>query len=102
MSRYTSFLAGAVSVAAVVGVLALSGVFDDGGANANQSTSASTSTTPPPTTTVAATTSNGGAVDVQNIYSRVSPGVVFATLARIKLSDSELNRSPASCAASWL
>src|SRR3954454_10816721 len=77
MSRYTSFLAGAVSVAAVVGVLALSGVFDDGGANANQSTSASSSTTPPPTTTVAATTSNGGAVDVQSIYSRVSPGVVF-------------------------
>jgi S1-C subfamily serine protease len=77
MSRYTSFLAGAVSVAAVVGVLALSGVFDDGGAHANQSTSASSTTTPTPTTTVAAGTSTGGAVDVQSIYSRVSPGVVF-------------------------
>jgi putative serine protease PepD len=77
MSRFTSFLAGAVSVAVVVGVLALSGVFDDGGASANQSTSASSTATPPPTTTVAAATSNGSAVDVEGIYSRVSPGVVF-------------------------
>src|SRR4051794_22249374 len=76
MSRFTSFLAGSVSVAVVVGVLALSGVFDDGGASANQSTSASSTATPPPTTTIAAT-SNGGAVDVESIYSKVSPGVVF-------------------------
>jgi putative serine protease PepD len=75
MSRFTSFLAGAVSVALVVGVLALSGVFDDGGATAQQSPRASSTATP--TTTVAAATSNGSAVDVAGIYARVSPGVVF-------------------------
>jgi S1-C subfamily serine protease len=77
MSRFTSFLAGAVSVAVVVGVLALSGVFDDGGANANQSTSATSTATPTPTTTIATPTSNGSAVDVESIYAKVSPGVVF-------------------------
>jgi putative serine protease PepD len=79
MSRYTSFLAGAVSVAIVVGVLALTGVFDGNGnssATATQSTARS-STTTTPTTTVAAATSNGSAVDVAGVYQKVSPGVVF-------------------------
>jgi S1-C subfamily serine protease len=77
MSRFMSFFAGALSVGLVVGVLALSGVFDGDGASANQSTSARSTATPTPTTTVAATTSNGSAVDVESIYSKVSPGVVF-------------------------
>jgi putative serine protease PepD len=77
-SRFTSFLAGAVSVALVVGVLALSGVFDDGGASA-QSNGASSTATPTPTTTVASAPSgsSSGSVDVAGIYARVSPGVVF-------------------------
>ena len=75
MSRFLSFLAGAVSVALVVGVLAVAGVFD-GGSTA-QSTSASSTATPTPTTPIVAGTSNGDAVDVEGIYSRVSPGVVF-------------------------
>lgn len=75
MSRFTSFLAGAVSVALVVGVLALSGVFDDGAATAQQSSANGSTATQ--TTPVVAGTSGGGAVDVANIYSRVSPGVVF-------------------------
>jgi putative serine protease PepD len=76
MSRFTSFLAGAVSVGLVVGALALSGVFDDGDAGAQSSRSTTATTTPTQTTPVAAT-SNGSAVDVESIYSRVSPGVVF-------------------------
>jgi putative serine protease PepD len=71
MSRFTSFLAGAVSVAAVVGVLALAGVFSDGNATAQQGFASNNSAT----TTPVVASSNG--VDVAAVYRRVSPGVVF-------------------------
>ena len=74
MSRFTSFLAGAVSVAAVVGVLALTGAFDDGSATAQRSGPSGNSSSSAATTAAAPT---GGAVDVAAVYARVSPGVVF-------------------------
>ena len=77
MSRYTSFLAGAVSVAIVVGVLALAGVFDGGSTTAQSASTARSTATPTPTTPVVAATPNGGAVDVAGVYRKVSPGVVF-------------------------
>jgi putative serine protease PepD len=77
MSRLTTFIAGAVSVAVVVGILALSGVFDDGGATAHDSAATATSTPAATTTTAATPATSSGAVDVASIYRRVSPGVVF-------------------------
>src|SRR5919199_3997229 len=78
MSRFTTFLAGAVSVGVVAVVLALTGVFDGSSPNGAQATAQTTATaTPAQTTPVAATTSNGNAVDVVDLYKRVSPGVVF-------------------------
>jgi S1-C subfamily serine protease len=70
MTRLLSFIAGAVSVGAVVGVLALAGAFDD---DAPAQSSATTTTRPP------ASTSSGGtsADDVADLYERVSSGVVF-------------------------
>ena len=64
MSRLLFFIAGAVSVGAVVGVLALAGAFDED----EQPTRSST---PPPSSTPATTS------DVAELYARVSPGVVF-------------------------
>jgi S1-C subfamily serine protease len=68
MSRLLVFIAGAVSVGAVVGVLALAGAFDD-------------ESQPPPraaTTTPQATpVASGAALDVADLYARVSGGVVF-------------------------
>jgi S1-C subfamily serine protease len=65
MSRLLSFIAGAVSVGAVVGVLALAGTFD------GSDTVVRTESAPP------ATTSPAKAANVADIYSRVSAGVVF-------------------------
>jgi S1-C subfamily serine protease len=64
MSRLLSFIAGAVSVAVVVGVLALAGAF--GG----DTTIVRTDTAPPATTTA-------GPARVADIYARVASGVVF-------------------------
>jgi putative serine protease PepD len=60
---------GALSVAIVAGILAAAGVFDRGDAHA-QST-----TTPAASTSTVSTASN--ATDVADLYSRVSPGVVY-------------------------
>jgi S1-C subfamily serine protease len=65
MSRLLSFIAGAVSVGAVVGALAVAGASEGG------DTIVRTQTAPP------ATTSPGKATNVADIYARVSPGVVF-------------------------
>jgi S1-C subfamily serine protease len=65
MSRLLSFIAGAVSVGAVVGVLAIAGAFDGG------DTVVRTQTPPP------AATAPAGATNVADVYARVSAGVVF-------------------------
>jgi S1-C subfamily serine protease len=64
MSRLLFFIAGAVSVGAVVGVLALTGAFDD-------------AAEPPTRTIEAPRTTPGDALDVAALYERVSDGVVF-------------------------
>jgi putative serine protease PepD len=73
MTRLVPFIAGAASVGAVVGVLALAGAFDgddDAAARAN--------TTATPTPAAAAPAATGGNLtDVADLYSRVSAGVVF-------------------------
>jgi S1-C subfamily serine protease len=76
MSRIPSFIAGAVSVGAVVGILAISGVFDGGSTTAPSTTGASNSTgrSSAPTTSVSTPVAAGSVAD---IYQRVSPGVVF-------------------------
>jgi S1-C subfamily serine protease len=66
MSRLLAFIAGAVSVGVVVGVLALAGAFDG-------DTTVVRSETPPPATT----TTPARATAVADIYARVSDGVVF-------------------------
>jgi S1-C subfamily serine protease len=67
MSRLLFFLAGAVSVGAVVGVLALAGAFDDDSEPSTRATA-----TPQPTAQP-----SGKAIDVAALYERVAPGVVF-------------------------
>jgi putative serine protease PepD len=75
MSRPLSFLAGAVSVGAVVAILAISGVFDGGSTTtAAPSSPAATAATPTPTTPIS---TSGSGVDVAAVYARVSKGVVF-------------------------
>ena len=74
MSRIASFIAGAVSVGAVVGILAISGVLDDSDSTTTTRSQATpTATAPAPTTTV----SNGSALNVAQIYQQVSKGVVY-------------------------
>jgi putative serine protease PepD len=73
MSRIMSFIAGAVSVGAVVAILGVSGVFDGGDAT-TQRTAPTTATTPAPTTSVS---TPAAANSVTGIYQRVSKGVVF-------------------------
>jgi S1-C subfamily serine protease len=68
MSRLLSFIAGAVSVGAVVGVLALAGAFDDGDGDGDTPAQAATATPAPAT---------AASSDVADLYERVSPGVVF-------------------------
>jgi S1-C subfamily serine protease len=65
MSRLLSFIAGAVSVGAVVGVLAIAGAFDGG------ETVVRSEPAPPAATTPAKAT------NVADVYARVSAGVVF-------------------------
>src|SRR5262245_60332951 len=67
MSRLLFFIAGAVSVGAVVGVLALTGAFDD-----EAEPPARTAQTPEATPAAP-----GAALDVAALYERVSGGVVF-------------------------
>jgi len=67
MSRLLFFIAGAVSVGAVVGVLALAGAFDDE-AEPPARTAQTPRATPAP---------SGDALDVAALYERVSAGVVF-------------------------
>jgi S1-C subfamily serine protease len=68
MSRLLFFIAGAVSVGAVVGVLALAGAFDDDSEPPARATATPQATAP---------RSSGAAVDVADLYARVSGGVVF-------------------------
>ena len=68
MNRLLSFVAGALSVGAVVGVLAIAGAFD------GSDTIVRTETAPPAPTT---TSNPAKATNVADIYSRVSAGVVF-------------------------
>src|SRR3954462_1005791 len=74
MRSLVSFFGGAVSVALVVGVLALAGVIDDDAAPTAQ-------TAPPPSPTTApargAEPAKGPQEDIAALYKRVSPGVVF-------------------------
>jgi S1-C subfamily serine protease len=67
MSRLLFFIAGAVSVGAVVGVLALAGAFDDETEPAERTNTSPTATPAP----------SGAALDVADLYNRVSAGVVF-------------------------
>jgi S1-C subfamily serine protease len=67
MSRLLFFIAGAVTVGAVVGALALAGVLDD-----DAQPPARTGNAPSPTPAPA-----GAPLDVAELYARVSPGVVF-------------------------
>jgi S1-C subfamily serine protease len=67
MSRLLFFIAGAVSVGAVVGVLALAGAFDDEGEPPTRTTETPQATPAP----------SGAALDVAELYERVSAGVVF-------------------------
>jgi S1-C subfamily serine protease len=67
MSRLLFFIAGALSVGAVVAVLALAGAFDDGSEPPSRA-----ATTPQPTPQPA-----GAPLDVAALYERVSAGVVF-------------------------
>ena len=64
MSRLLFFIAGAVSVGAVVGVLALTGAFDD-------------EAEPPVRAPETPRATPGDALDVAALYERVSAGVVF-------------------------
>jgi putative serine protease PepD len=73
MSRLASFIAGAVSVGAVVGVLAVAGAFDGNDTTITQTPPAATSA-PAPTQTISTPASSAS---VAGIYDRVSPGVVF-------------------------
>jgi putative serine protease PepD len=74
MSRFTSFIAGAVSVGAVVGVLAVTGALN-GSDGSTASTVPATTATPSTTTTPVASPAPAGSV--AGIYDHVSKGVVF-------------------------
>ena len=67
MSRLLFFIAGAVSVGAVVGVLALAGAFDDEAEPPVRATETPRATPAP----------SGAQLDVAELYERVSAGVVF-------------------------
>jgi putative serine protease PepD len=73
MSRFLSFLAGAVSLGAVVAILAVSGVFD-GGSTTVPAPSSPATTTPTPATPIS---TSGSGLDAAAVYARVSQGVVF-------------------------
>jgi len=67
MSRLLFFIAGAVSVGAVVGALALAGAFDADAEPPARSATPRAAAPPAP----------GGTIDVADLYARVSGGVVF-------------------------
>jgi S1-C subfamily serine protease len=71
MSRLLSFIAGAASVAVVVGVLAIAGAFDD----TEQPGASAQAPNPSPQPSTTAPRASAGSV--ADIYARVSPGVVF-------------------------
>ena len=68
MSRLLSFIAGVVSVGAVIGVLAIAGAFDDEG---------SSGTTAAATPSASPGAPRSAPASVAGIYDRVSAGVVF-------------------------
>jgi S1-C subfamily serine protease len=68
MSRLLFFIAGAVSVGAVVGILAVAGAFDDEAEPPAPRSAATPESTPAP---------SGAALDVAALYERVQAGVVF-------------------------
>jgi S1-C subfamily serine protease len=75
MRSFVSFLAGAVTVGAVVAALAAGGVIDD-----DAPTSSSSAAAPSPPTANSNQDdkgSNGAPADISELYKRVSPGVVF-------------------------
>jgi S1-C subfamily serine protease len=78
MRSFVSFLAGAVTVGAVVAALAAGGVIDD-----DASTSSPSAAAPSPPTAnnnsddKDAKDSGGAPADISELYKRVSPGVVF-------------------------
>jgi S1-C subfamily serine protease len=76
MTRLVSFIAGAASVGAVVGVLALAGAFDGDDDAAARANTTPTPTPQPPASTAPARP-GGTLTDVSDLYSRVSDGVVF-------------------------
>ena len=76
-----SLLLGALSVAAVVGILALAGTFDGSDPERGAATAATTAAPP--------AASGGAPTSVADIYERVSPAVVF-----VQASGGSQGRSP--------
>src|SRR5689334_21564049 len=74
MTRLLSFVAGVASLAVVIGILAITGVFRG---NDNSSSVATVAPTVAPTQTISSSTKTDTGVDVAGVYARVSPGVVF-------------------------
>ncbi len=72
-SNFLYLVMGALSVAIVAGVLAVSGAFDRTDATAQSPTATAT----PPASSSGSTSSAAAPTDVSDIYRRVSPGVVF-------------------------
>ena len=74
MSRIMSFIAGAVSVGAVVAILVVSGVLDTDSSTTQSPAPTTTTATPSPNTSVSTPVAKNSVTD---IYQRVSKGVVF-------------------------
>ena len=76
MRSFVSFLAGAVTVGAVVAALAVGGLIDDDAPSS--STSAAAPSPPTASNNNSSDDEKGGApADISELYKRVSPGVVF-------------------------
>ena len=74
MRSFVSFLAGAVTVGAVVAALAVGGLIDDDAPSSSTSAAAPS----PPTANTNSDDDKGSApADISELYKRVSPGVVF-------------------------
>jgi S1-C subfamily serine protease len=73
MRSFVSFLAGAVTVGAVVAVLAAGGVIDDDASSSSSSAAAPS----PPTANNNSDDDSKAPADISELYKRVSPGVVF-------------------------
>jgi len=75
MRSFVSFLAGAVTVGAVVAALAVGGLIDD---DAPSSSTSAAAPSPPTANTNSNDDDKGSApADISELYKRVSPGVVF-------------------------